>query len=183
MTGFGVPLRIVLTHWPKAFQALNSDASKWHECLTQHRFHAKSSKLARRGGFCTFVRPLPNIDSWRRSRSPKRGPTHRPLPTTCVSILGTCSLRVFLTILTARLLAFEGALTSCFVPDCSFSVLRTQTLECVRVVPIPLVELRHQLPGHHRFEFNAERKLDTIVRTPKDRLHNLAFLYQRSDKC
>ena len=57
-----------------------NDASKWHECLSQYRFHAKSSKLARRGGFCTFVLPLSTIDSWRRSRSPKRGPTHLPLP-------------------------------------------------------------------------------------------------------
>ena len=57
-------------------------------------------------------------------------------------------------------------------------MLRAQTLECDRVVPIPLVELHHQLPGHHRFEFDAERKLDAIVRTPKDRLHNLAFLYR-----
>ena len=88
--------------------------------------------------------------------------------TTRVSALGVCSLRVFLTILAARRLAFEDTIASCFVPDCwvgTISVLRALTLEYVRVVPIPLAELPNQLPGHHRFEFDAERKLDTIVRT------------------
>ena len=32
-------------------------------------------------------------------------------------------------------------------------------------MPLPLVELPNQLPGRHRFEFDAERKLDTTVRT------------------
>ena len=156
--------------------------------LSQHGLHAKSSKLARRGGFAhsSYLYPIlirgvaPSLHSVAQLISLFQEATR-------VSILGTCSLRVFLTILAARLLlVFVDAITSCFYPDCwvgTFSVLRAQTLECVRVVPIPLVELPHQLPGHHRFEFDAERKLDTIVRTLKDNLHNLAFLYQRSDDC
>ena len=90
---------------------------------------------------------------------------------TRVSILGASSLHAFLTILAARLLAFEDTIASCFVPDGwvgTISVLRALTLEYVRVVPIPLAELPNQLPGHHRSEFDAERKLDTIVRTPRD---------------
>ena len=88
-----------------------------------------------------------------------------------MSILGASSLHAFLTILAASLLAIEeDTIASCFVPDCwvgTISVLRALTLKFVRLVPIPLAELPNQLPGHHRSEFDAERKLDTIVRTPR----------------
>ena len=87
---------------------------------------------------------------------------------TRVSILGACSLRVFLTILAARLLAFEDTIASCVVPDCwvgTISVLRALTVEYVRVVLIPPAEHPNQLLGHHRFEFDTERTLDT---TPRD---------------
>ena len=86
--------------------------------------------------------------------------------TTRVSTLGACSLGDFLTILAARLLAFEDTIASCFVPKCwvSFlSELRVMSLECDRAVPISLAELPNQLSGHHRTEVDVERQLDTIV--------------------
>ena len=80
-------------------------------------------------------------------------------------------MRVFLTILAARLLAFEDTIASCFVPKCwvvSLSVLRVLYLEYIRVLPIPLAELPNQLSGHYRSEVDVERQLDTTVRTPRN---------------
>ena len=131
----------------------------------QHKLQPKSSKLARRGCFAhsSDLYPIlihsvaPGLQSVAQLVSLFQEATR-------VSILGASSLHAFLTILAARLLAFEDTIASCFVPDGwvgTISVLRALT------VPIPLAELPNQLPGHHRSEFDAERKLDTIVRTPR----------------
>ena len=145
--GLGVALRIVLTHGPKGFPSsqfgiastLQNETSKWHECPTQAS--CEKSQTCQTRGFAHSSDLFPILI---RSVAPGLQSVTQLISlfqeATCVSILGACSLRVFLTILAARLLAFEDAITSCFVPDCwvgTLSVLRAQTLECDRDVPIP----------------------------------------------
>ena len=105
---------------------------------------------------------------------------------TRASMLGACSLGVLLTILAARLLAFENTIASCFVPECwvgFLSVLRALSLECVRVVTISLADLSNQLSGHYRSEVDVVRQLGHHNADPRNGLHNFAFLYQGSDEC
>ena len=78
---------------------------------------------------------------------------------------------VFLSFLTAKLLAFENSIASCFVPKCWVgfpSVVRVLSLECVRIVATSLADLSNQLPGDHRFEVDVEHQLNSTMRTPKD---------------
>ena len=73
---------------------------------------------------------------------------------------------VLLTILAARLLAFEKTIASCFVPKCwvgCLSALRALTLECVRVVTISLADLSSQLSGHYRSEVDVKRQLNELT--------------------
>ena len=75
--------------------------------------------------------------------------------TTRASILGAGCLGVFLSVLTARLLAFENTIASCFAPKCwvgFLSVVRVLSLECVRIVAASLAVFSNQLSGHDRFE-------------------------------
>ena len=75
---------------------------------------------------------------------------------------------VFLSVLTARLLARENTMASCFVPKCwvgFLSLVRVLSLECVRVVATSLADLSNQLPGHYRFEVFVEHQLNSTLRT------------------
>ena len=169
MTDFGDALRIVLTHWPKAFQTLNSALPP-------------PSRMTHPSG----MNVSPDTSSMRKEANlPDKGDlAHSPdlYPTlfrsitsglqsvaqliclfqepTRASMLGASCLGVLLTILAARLLAFEGTIPSCFVPKCwvgFLSVMRVLSLECVRVVTISLADLANQLSGHYRSEVDVER--------------------------
>ena len=136
MTDFGDALRIVFEGFP-GFQfgiasTLQNDASKRHECLSKHKLHAKGSKLTRQGSLVHSSDLCPILS---RSIAPGLQSVVQFIclfkEPTRASILGACSLGVLLTILAARLHAFENTIASCFVPKCwvgFLSVLRVLSL-------------------------------------------------------
>ena len=179
MTDLMDSLRTVLTHWPKAFQALNSALPP-----PSRMTHPSGMNVSPNTGFMRNVANLPDRNL-ALSSNPQpissRGitPSLKSVAqliclfqeTTRACILGACNLGVFLSVLTARLLAFENTLASCFVPKCwvgFLSVVRILPLERIRIAVTSLADLSNQLSGHHRLAVDVEYQLDSIMRTPRN---------------
>ena len=178
VTDLGDALRIVSTQWPKAFQDLNSALPPPFR-MTQ----PSGMNVPPNTGFIRKVANLPDKGILAHSSDLyqilSRGVTPSLqsvaqlvclfLETNCTCTLGACRCGGFLSVLTARLSAFENTLASCFVPKCwvgFLSLVRTMSfLECMRALATSLDVFSHQLPGHYRFEVDVEHELYSIVWT------------------
>ena len=162
-------LRIVLIHWPTAFQALNSalppPSRMKHpsgmNVSPNTRLHAKGSKL-------TKQRNLAHSSNLHSILS--RGITP--------GLQGVAQLICLFqeTTRAAWVSSFRSRQRSFLPSKTQLHLGGALPLDCVRIVATSLADLSNQLPGHYRLEVDVEHQLDSILRTPRISLHSLAFL-------